>query len=199
MNNKPTLNDNFLMDIFDYVKDLRFNPARCNEVYSALDLLMEHSNRRIFCTGVGKSGVVANKLAISLASIGYPAHFLDPTSALHGDCGLVQDEALIVSFSNSGNTSELAALLKHLSETRKELTVLMITSGISPYADFQITMPNFYEAFNVPTKSTTAAMIIVDLLISKILENEPPRYIENSFKANHPGGNIGAAIANSQS
>ena len=84
-----------------------------NECLSAIDSLnytFDNNGKLIFC-GVGKSGIVARKIAATFTSIGYPALFLNPTDALHGDLGIVKPIDTIIFISNSGETPEILVLI----------------------------------------------------------------------------------------
>ena len=122
---------------------------------------------RVVCTGMGKSGHIATKIAATLASTGTPAFFLHPGEASHGDLGMVTDADVVLALSNSGESEELLTIVPAL----KRLGNVMIamtgrpSSGLARHADVHLDVSVPEEACPLglaPTSSTTAALAMGD-------------------------------------
>lgn len=157
---------------------------------------LERESGRIVVSGIGKSGIVARKIAATLTSTGTPAVFLHPVEGLHGDLGIVghQDVALLVS--KSGETEELYPLLSFLS--RAGVPVVALTapdSGLARHAAVWLDCSVSEEACPMdlaPTASTTAALAMGDALAMALLERKGFR--AEDFARLHPGGALGRRL-----
>ncbi len=152
---------------------------------------------RVILTGVGKSGIVAKKIAATLTSTGTPAIFLHPTESLHGDLGIVHPEDVVVAISKSGQSDEFQVLIPLLK--RFGLPVIAITarpeSDLAQNADVVLTIPGDQEAMLgnlVPTVSTTVTMALGDALAYVLMRLKG--FTVQDFAALHPGGAIGKKI-----
>ena len=152
---------------------------------------------RVIVTGMGKSGIIARKIAATLASTGTPAFFLHPAEAIHGDLGVLQADDVIVALSNSGETEELLRVL----ETIKRLGARMIAitgdcaSTLGQAADVALDCQVSEEACPmglVPTASTTAALALGDALAMTLFKAKGFR--EEDFANIHPGGKLGKRL-----
>ena len=152
---------------------------------------------RVIVTGMGKSGIIARKIAATLSSTGTPAFFLHPAEASHGDLGVLQSDEVIVALSNSGETEELLRLL----ETIKRLGARMIAmtgdckSTLAQAADVALDCQVSEEACPmnlVPTASTTAALALGDALAMTLFVAKGFR--QEDFVNIHPGGKIGKRL-----
>ncbi|PYR68231.1 MAG: hypothetical protein DMF88_10040 [Acidobacteria bacterium] len=152
---------------------------------------------RVIVTGMGKSGIIARKIAATLSSTGTPSFFLHPAEAIHGDLGVVQGDDVILALSNSGETEELLRLL----ETIKRLGARMIaitgdcTSTLGQAADVALDCMVSEEACPmnlVPTASTTAALALGDALAMTLFDAKGFR--REDFANIHPGGKIGKRL-----
>jgi arabinose-5-phosphate isomerase len=162
----------------------------------ALDLLVACSGR-VITTGMGKSGIIARKMAATFASTGTPAQFLHPAEAVHGDLGNVTEGDVVVALSHSGETEEIARLL----ETIKRLDVKLIAltgrrdSTLADHADAVLDVSVSSEACPMglaPTASTTAALAMGDALAMALLKRKGFR--DEDFAVLHPGGRLGARL-----
>ena len=151
----------------------------------------------LFFTGVGKSGFIANKIAMSMTSVGTKAFFLNPLDALHGDIGMIGSRDVLVVLSKSGSTEEL---LKLVSATRsRQAKVVGITckyrSALSDQCDMHIHLPLARElcCFNTaPVTSTILQLIFGDTVTVALME---ARGIgEDGYAMNHPAGAIGRKL-----
>ncbi len=162
----------------------------------AVEILFQASGR-VIVTGVGKSGIVARKLAATLTSTGTPASFLHPVDGLHGDLGIISREDVGIFISKSGATSELTGLVEYL--TRLGVPVIALTGGMdSPLArNARVTLDCFVpeEACPLdlaPTSSTTAALAMGDALAMVLLQRKGFR--AEDFARFHPGGALGRKL-----
>jgi arabinose-5-phosphate isomerase len=152
---------------------------------------------RIVCTGVGKSGHVARKIAATLASTGQPALFIHATEASHGDLGMIGPADAVLALSKSGETRELADVVAYAK--RFGITLIAITeapdSALGRAADILLALPKApeaAEAVDAPTTSTTLQMALGDALAVALLEQRG--FTPTDFRVFHPGGKLGAAL-----
>ncbi|HET9793715.1 MAG TPA: KpsF/GutQ family sugar-phosphate isomerase [Thermoanaerobaculia bacterium] len=155
---------------------------------------MHSCQGRVVVTGMGKSGIVGQKIAATLASTGTPAFFLHPAEAIHGDLGMVIRGDVVLALSYSGETEEICRLLEFL----KRLAIPLITmtgtpeSTLARAADHAISVAISREACPLnlaPTASTTAMLAMGDALAMALSEKRGFR--EEDFAALHPGGKLG--------
>jgi arabinose-5-phosphate isomerase len=149
---------------------------------------------RVVVTGMGKSGIIAQKVAATLSSTGTPALFLHPAEAIHGDLGMVVKGDVVLALSSSGETEEILRLLEFLK--RLEIPLIAMTGGASSTlarsAAHAISVEISREACPLnlaPTASTTALLAMGDALAMALLEKKGFR--EEDFAALHPGGKLG--------
>jgi arabinose-5-phosphate isomerase len=153
--------------------------------------------QRVVVMGMGKSGHVGRKIAATLASTGTPSFFVHPGEAAHGDLGMVTSGDVVIAISNSGESSEIAALLPAL--RRLGVTIVAITgrpdSSLARDADFVLSCAVDKEACPLnlaPTASTTAQMALGDALAVALLDARGFR--ESDFAMSHPGGALGRKL-----
>ena len=149
---------------------------------------------RVIATGMGKSGIIARKLAATFSSTGTAAYFVHPAEAVHGDLGAIHPTDVVVALSHSGETPELLRLL----ETTRRLGAKVIAltgapqSALGRAADVTLDCGVRTEACPMnlaPTASTTAALALGDALAMALLVRKGFR--EDDFANLHPGGEIG--------
>ncbi len=162
----------------------------------AIDLV-DSCKGRVITTGMGKSGIIARKLAATFSSTGTAAYFVHPAEALHGDLGAIQRTDVVVSLSHSGETPELVLLL----EMTKRLGVKTITlngspnSTLSKNGDITIDCAVKGEACPLnlaPTASTTATLAIGDAFALVLAYRRG--FKETDFAHLHPGGILGKRL-----
>jgi arabinose-5-phosphate isomerase len=153
---------------------------------------------RVVVTGIGKSGLVARKIAATLSSTGTPAFFLHPVEGAHGDLGMIRTGDVVLALSNSGETDELNTLLPAL----KSLGALIVglTSGaastLARMSDAVVEVRVPREACPMglaPTASTTAALAVGDALAVCLMRLKD--FGSKDFKRVHPGGALGARLS----
>jgi arabinose-5-phosphate isomerase len=162
----------------------------------ACDLLAGVSGR-VVVSGMGKSGLVARKIAATLASTGTAALFVHPAEASHGDLGMIVAGDAVLALSNSGETAELADLVAHA--TRFGLPLVAITaqagSALAHAASVALLLPSAAEACPMglaPTTSTTMQMALGDALAVALLTRRG--FSAADFRKFHPGGRLGARL-----
>lgn len=156
-----------------------------------------HSRGRVVLTGVGKSAIVAQKIAATLNSTGQPALFLHAADAIHGDLGMVQPGDLVVCLSKSGETPEvkvLASLVKGLGNRLIAITANR-HSTLARQADYVLWTPVEQEADPnnlAPTVSTTSQMALGDALATALITLRG--FSPEDFARFHPGGALGKQL-----
>jgi arabinose-5-phosphate isomerase len=156
--------------------------------------LLERCRGRVIVTGMGKSGIIARKIAATLASTGTPAHFLHPAEGVHGDLGMVARGDVVVVLSNSGETDEILAIVPLLK--RLAVPIVLLTgsprSALARQCEVVIDVSVREEACPMslaPTSSTTAALAMGDALAMALLELRGLR--PEDYAAFHPRGALG--------
>jgi arabinose-5-phosphate isomerase len=152
---------------------------------------------RVILTGMGKSGIICQKIAATLNSTGTSALFLHPAEAIHGDLGVVRGEDVVIALSNSGETDEILRLLEAIRRIGARLIVISGSprSALVQAADVALDCSVSEEACPlnlVPTASTTAALALGDALAMTLLVEKGFR--QEDFASLHPGGRLGKRL-----
>ena len=170
-----------------------------NEVDKALNELENCSinKSKVVITGVGKSGIVARKIAATFSSVGLTSIFLNPLDALHGDIGIVNKNDLCILLSNSGETTELMEMIPHLKSRETKCIALTgnIDSYLAKHCDVFLSTKVEKEICPLnlaPTASTTVSMAIGDALASAWMDRN--NISTEEFAFNHPGGSLGRKL-----
>jgi arabinose-5-phosphate isomerase len=166
------------------------------EFKSALDLILR-SKGRVVVSGMGKTGIIAQKFSATLASTGTPSLFLHLAEASHGDLGKVTQDDVVIILSNSGSTAEVKQLLPFLKKIGSKIIALTggIDSPLAKYSDVVLDVSVKHEACPLnlaPTSSTTAALAMADALAVCLLEIKG--FKEKDFALFHPGGALGKRL-----
>ncbi|MDK9699706.1 MAG: KpsF/GutQ family sugar-phosphate isomerase [bacterium] len=168
-----------------------------DENFAVVVKLILESTGKVIITGIGKSGLVARKIAATLASTGTLAIFLHPTEGLHGDVGIVRKEDICLLLSKSGESEELLAILPVLK--RIGATTVAITasqqSDLATHCDYSLQLGDSREAGLAgltPTSSTTATMALGDALAVVLLNERKFQPVD--FALLHPGGSLGKKL-----
>ena len=148
---------------------------------------------RVVVAGMGKSGIVCQKIAATLSSTGTPAYFLHPAEALHGDIGLLVSGDVVLVVSNSGETEELVRCLELMRRVGVPIVALTGKPGstLARYADVHVDVSVAREACALdlaPTASTTAALAMGDALAVACYERRG--FTATDFARTHPGGRL---------
>ena len=167
-----------------------FDPAIINELVAKL----HGSNGLIFFTGVGKSGLIAQKIAVTMTSTGTRALFLSPTDSLHGDIGLVGKGDFVFLLSKSGESDELLSMIPFL-RNREAVLVAVVCNPLSRLAQaahhvaFLPLKQELCPHDLTPTISTTSQLMFGDLLSICLMKAK--NFSASDFAQNHPAGKIG--------
>lgn len=164
--------------------------------------LLNSCGGRVIVTGMGKSGIIARKIAATFSSTGTPSFFLHPAEAVHGDLGMLVPGDLVVALSMSGETEEILRLLATIE--RLEITLIAMTgdmdSTLAKAADVTLDCSVAKEACSLglaPTASTTTMLALGDALAVALAERKGFR--EEDFASLHPGGKLGKKLAHVES
>ena len=152
---------------------------------------------RVILIGVGKSGLIAKKIAATFASTGTPSFFVHATEASHGDLGMITQEDVVIALSNSGSTEELVAVLPAIARRGAKIVAMTgkLDSALARQADLVLDCGVEKEACPLnlaPTASTTAALALGDALAVVVLKARG--FSEEDFALSHPGGSLGRKL-----
>ena len=166
------------------------------EFDKAVDLVMSCPSR-VILAGIGKSGLIGQKIAATLNSTGTASFFLHPVEAMHGDLGIVDPRDVILAISYSGETPELNLLVNSIKN--RGVSIIAMTgdpkSTLAKLADALLNVAVPKEACPLglaPTASTTAALAMGDALAVVLLDRK--KFKECDFRKNHPGGSLGERL-----
>lgn len=167
------------------------------EFAGAVEMILQ-SRGRVILTGMGKSGLIARKIASTLNSTGTPSLFLHPAEAIHGDLGMVTANDIVLAISNSGQTPEINSLLPIFKNMG--IGVIAFTgelkSMMAESCDVVIDVGVEREACPMglaPTASTTAALAMGDALAVALISRR--HFSQDDFRRFHPGGNLGERLS----
>ena len=171
--------------------------GRLDERFDRAVELLFQCRGRVILTGMGKSGVICQKIAATLASTGTPAFFLHPAEAAHGDLGVIQGDDVVVALSYSGETDEILNLIDTIRRLGSRLIAITggMRSALAQAADVALDCGDAEEACPlnlVPTASTTAALAMGDALAMALLREKGFR--QEDFASLHPGGKLGKRL-----
>ncbi len=153
---------------------------------------------RVVVTGMGKSGLVARKIAATLSSTGTPSVFLHPAEAVHGDLGMLVAGDVVIALSQSGETEEILRLIATIKRLDVKLVAMTgeMSSTLAQAADVALDCSVAQEACSLglaPTASTTTMLALGDALAVALAERRG--FKEEDFALLHPGGKLGKALA----
>ncbi len=162
-------------------------------VGNAVDLLYKCKGK-VIVTGMGKTGIIARKIASTFASTGTTAIFLHAAEGVHGDLGVIDQNDIVMAVSYSGNTSELLSIVPYLKFQQIPIIALTgnLNSELAKNSDVIIDckIPKKLEPFGlVPTASTTVALAVGDAIAVALLKKR--NFQQADFARFHPGGTIG--------
>jgi arabinose-5-phosphate isomerase len=171
--------------------------ARIGEHFAGAVEAILDATGRVIVSGVGKSGIVARKIAATMTSTGTPATFLHPVEALHGDLGIVGTGDVAVLLSKSGESEELRGLVEFLGRMGVRLVAMTgrVDSSLARQSEFVLDCSVAEEACPhdlAPTSSTTAALAMGDALAVALLLRRG--FGRDDFARLHPGGALGRRL-----
>lgn len=184
--------------VFDIeVRGLAAVGARVDGDFSRACALLLACKGRVVCTGMGKSGHVARKIAATLASTGTPAFYVHPGEAGHGDLGMVTDADVVVALSYSGESDELLQLLPVLKRQGNALVAMTgrvgSTLALASAVHLDVSVPEEACPLHLaPTSSTTASLAMGDALAVALLEARG--FTADDFARSHPAGALGRRL-----
>jgi arabinose-5-phosphate isomerase len=159
--------------------------------------LIANCKGKVIAAGIGKSGLIARKVAATLSSVGISSFFLNPSEANHGDLGQIDKRDLLLVFSYSGNTSEIANMLRYAN--RFNIKIIGVASKkdslLLKSSDIKLLLPPVKESDPtgmVPTTSTSITLLLGDCLAVALMYKMS--FSKERFKIFHPGGNIGQTL-----
>jgi len=152
---------------------------------------------RVIVIGIGKSGHIGGKIAATLASTGTPAFFVHPAEASHGDLGMISKEDIVLAISNSGETSEVLAIIPVIKRIGAQLVAMSNNpqSTLAKLANTHICIKVSKEACSLglaPTSSTTATLVMGDAMAVALLNARG--FSADDFALSHPGGSLGKRL-----
>ena len=165
-----------------------------NSFDRAVSEIIKCQSKVILC-GVGKSGLIASKIAATLASVGTPSFSISASEASHGDLGMISKKDILILLSNSGETSELRNIIQYANRNKILLIGIVSKKDSVLYkaSDIKIIIPKVIEAGGiVPTASTTSQLALGDALAIATMKYR--KFSKIDFKRLHPGGSLGAQL-----
>jgi arabinose-5-phosphate isomerase len=152
---------------------------------------------KVVVTGIGKAGLVAQKISATLASTGTPSHFLHPSEAMHGDLGVLRRDDIVLGLSQSGETEEITRLLPHLAAAGVKIIALTgrADSTLGRAAEVVVATGPVREACVLglaPSTSTSILLALGDSLA--LVTSSLRRFTHEDFAARHPGGSLGRQL-----
>lgn len=177
---------------------LRLDTSMQDAFDRVANLLLEASRCRVILTGVGKSGIIASKIAATLRSTGTQAHFLHAGEALHGDLGMIGQGDIVLALSYSGETEEILRLLPMLERLEAQLVAITgcTSSTLAQASTLTLDASVSAEACPLnlaPTASTTVMLALGDALALEVSRRRGWR--TEDFADLHPGGRIGKRLS----
>ena len=167
-----------------------------DEFASAVDIILS-GRGKVIMTGMGKSGLVARKIAATLASTGTPSFFLHPAEAFHGDLGMISAADVVIALSYSGETDEILKIVPFIHDNGNRLIAMTGNpeSALAKNADVHLDVSVRHEACILhlaPTSSTTAQIAMGDALAVALMKLRGFSSID--FARLHPGGSLGRRL-----
>ena len=167
-----------------------------NNFVKAINILKK-TKGRIILTGIGKSGIIANKISSTLSSTGSPSQFIHPAEASHGDLGILSKNDSIIALTFSGKTNELNDIFFYSKENKIPLIIITSksNSNLKQISKICIELSNIKEACPLnlaPTTSTTAMLALGDAIAIVLMKLK--RFTKKDFYSFHPGGELGKKL-----
>ncbi len=177
------------------IKALQKLKKNLNKSFNEAVIKIAKCQSKVILCGVGKSGLIASKIAATLASVGTPSFSLAASEASHGDLGMISKNDILILISNSGQTSELKNIIKYANRNKILLIGVVSKTNSILYraSDIKLLIPDVTEAGGiVPTSSTTTQLALGDSLA--IASMKYKKFSKLDFKELHPAGSLGAQL-----
>ena len=177
------------------IKALQNLKKNINSSFNEAVIQIAKCPSKVILCGVGKSGLIASKIASTLASVGTPSFSLSASEASHGDLGMISKKDILILISNSGETAELKNIIQY-AKRNKILLIGIVSkkdSVLYKAADIKLKSPKVIEAGGiVPTASTTSQLALGDALAISTMKFK--KFSNMDFKKLHPAGSLGAQL-----
>lgn len=161
---------------------------------NAVHEIAKCSSKVILC-GVGKSGLIASKIAATFSSVGTPSFFLSASDSSHGDLGSISKKDILILISNSGQTNELRNIIRYANRNKIFLIGIVAKKDSILYkaADIKLLIPQVIESEGIiPTSSTTVQLALGDALAISVMKEK--KFNKSDFKEIHPSGSLGSQL-----
>ncbi len=165
-----------------------------NSFNLAVEQISKCQSKVVLC-GVGKSGLIANKIAATLSSVGTPSFYLSASDSSHGDLGSLTKKDILILLSYSGQTNELKNIIQYANRNKILLIGIMSKKDSILYkaSDIKLLIPQVNESGGiVPTSSTTAQLALGDALAISSMKQK--KFKRTDFKKIHPAGSLGSQL-----
>ena len=177
------------------IKALQKLKKSINKSFNEAVVQIAKCQSKVVLCGVGKSGLIASKIAATLASVGSPSFSLSASEASHGDLGMLSKKDVLILISNSGETNELKNIIQYANRNKILLIGIVSKKDSILYkaSDIKLLIPKVHEAGGiVPTSSTTAQLALGDSLAISAMKFK--KFDKQDFKKIHPEGSLGAQL-----
>ena len=177
------------------IKALQNLKKNINQSFSEAVVQIARCQSKVIMCGVGKSGLIASKIAATLASVGTPSFSLSASEASHGDLGMISKKDILILLSYSGKTNELKNIIQYANRNKIFLIGIMSKKDSILYkaSDIKLLIPQVKEAEGIiPTSSTTSQLALGDALAISIMKCK--KFSKLDFKKLHPAGSLGAQL-----
>tara|TARA_B100001113_G_C21104810_1_gene620382 strand:+ start:600 stop:1568 length:969 start_codon:yes stop_codon:yes gene_type:complete len=165
-----------------------------NSFNLAVEQISKCQSKVVLC-GVGKSGLIANKIAATLSSVGTPSFYLSASDSSHGDLGSLTRKDILILISYSGQTNELKNIIRYANRNKILLIGIMSKKDSILYkaSDIKLLIPQVKESAGiVPTSSTTVQLALGDALAISSMRRK--KFKKSDFKKIHPAGSLGSKL-----
>ena len=177
------------------IKALQSLKKSINKSFNSAVVQISKCQSKVILCGVGKSGLIASKIAATLASVGTPSFSLSASEASHGDLGMISKKDILILISNSGETNELKNIIQYANRNKILLIGIVSKKDSILYkaSDIKLLIPKVKEAEGiVPTSSTTSQLALGDALAISAMKYK--KFGKLDFKKFHPSGSLGAQL-----
>ena len=177
------------------IKALQKLKKNINKSFNEAVIKIARCQSKVILCGVGKSGLIASKIAATLASVGTPSFNLAASEASHGDLGMISKNDILILISNSGQTNELKNIIQYANRNKILLIGIVSKKDSILYkaSDIKLLIPQVDEAEGIiPTSSTTSQLALGDALA--ICSMKYKKFGKLDFKKLHPAGSLGSQL-----
>jgi len=177
------------------IKALKKLKKNLNNSFNKAVVEISKCQSKVILCGVGKSGLIASKIASTLSSVGTPSFYLSASDSSHGDLGSISKKDILILISNSGETNELKNIIKYANRNKILLIGIVSKKDSTLYnaADIKLLLPQVIESQGiVPTSSTTAQLALGDALSISAMKER--KFNKSDFKKIHPAGSLGSQL-----